>query len=137
VRQVHESHRAESVMPGRLVVGPWTLNPGTGVRIAPRQPVLKSQQRRKLIDERWREIRGVVKATVTSLVQKTHRIRRFPPQNCEVIQLARITGSDAVHARSNRALAANFKMRSQSLAAGYLTVYQEGRVQLPLRPPQG
>jgi hypothetical protein len=72
-------------MPGRLVAGPWTLNPGTGVRIAPRQPVLKSQQRRKLIDERWREIRGVVKATVTSLVQKTHRIRTFPPQNCEVI----------------------------------------------------
>jgi hypothetical protein len=36
---VHESHRAESVMPGRLVAGPWTLNPGTGVRIAPRQPV--------------------------------------------------------------------------------------------------
>ena len=83
-------------------------------------------------------IRGVVKATVTSLVQKTHRIRRFPPpQNCEVIQLARITGSDPVHARSNRALAANFRKWSQSLAAGCLTVYQEGRVQLPLRPPQG
>ena len=96
-----------------------------------------SQQRRKLIDEQRREIRGVVKATVTSLVQKTHRIRRFPPQNCEVIQLARITGSDPVHARSNRALAAKFRTRSQSLAAGYLTVYQEGRVQLPLRPPQG
>jgi hypothetical protein len=80
-------------------------------------------------------IRGVVKATVTSLVQKTHRIRRFPPQSCEVIQLARITGSDPVHARSNRALAAKFRTRSQSLAAGYLTVYQEGRVQLPLRPP--
>jgi hypothetical protein len=42
-----------------------------------------------------------------------------------------------VHARSNRAVAANFEMRSQSLAAGCLTVYQEGRVQLPLRPPQG
>ena len=50
--------------------------------------------------------------------------------------MARITGSDPVHARSNRALAANFKMWSQSLAAGCLTVYQEGRVQLPLRPPQ-
>jgi hypothetical protein len=37
---------AESVMPGRLVAGPWILNPDTGVRIAPRQPVLKSQQRR-------------------------------------------------------------------------------------------
>ena len=53
-------------------------------------------------------IRGVVKATVTSLVQKTHRIRRFPPHSCEVIQSARITGSDPVHARSNRALAAKF-----------------------------
>jgi hypothetical protein len=31
---------------------------------------LESQQRRKLIDERWREIRGVVKATVTSLGKK-------------------------------------------------------------------
>ncbi len=58
-------------------------------------------------------------------------------RNCEVIQLARITGSDPVHARSNRALAAKFEKWSQSLAAGYLTVYQEGRVQLPLRPPQG
>ena len=48
----------------------------------------------------------MVKATVTSLGQKTHRIRRFPPHSCEVIQLARITGSDPVHARSNRALAA-------------------------------
>ena len=28
------------------------------------------------------------------------------PQRCEVIQLVRITGSDPVHARSNRALAA-------------------------------
>jgi hypothetical protein len=37
---MHESNLAESVMPGRLVAGPWTLNPGTGVRIAPRQPVL-------------------------------------------------------------------------------------------------
>jgi hypothetical protein len=50
-----------------------------------------------------------VKVTVTSLVQKTHRIRRFPPQSCEVIQLARITGSDPVHARSSRALAAKFE----------------------------
>ena len=49
---MHEGHTAESVMPGRLVAGPWTLNPGTGVRIAPRQPVLKSQPVRKLIDER-------------------------------------------------------------------------------------
>ena len=28
------------VMPGRLAAGLWTLNLGTGVRIAPRQPVL-------------------------------------------------------------------------------------------------
>ena len=127
-------------MPGRLAAGLWTLNPDTGVRIAPRQPFLKcgsKDQRRKFTEEHGRQIRGVVKATVTSLVQKTHRICTFPPQCCEVIQLARITGSDPVHARSNRALAANFKLRSQSLAAGYLTVYQEGRVQLPLRPPQG
>lgn len=66
-----------------------------------------------------------------------YRIRKFPPHSCEVIQLARITGSDPVHALSNRALAANFEMWSQSLAAGCLTVYEEGRVQLPLRPPQG
>ena len=38
--RLHESDTAESVMPGRLVAGLWTLNPGTGVRIAPRQPVL-------------------------------------------------------------------------------------------------
>jgi hypothetical protein len=36
---VHESNRAESVMSGRLVAEPWSSNPGTGVRIAPRQPV--------------------------------------------------------------------------------------------------
>jgi hypothetical protein len=40
VRAMHESNTAESMMPGRLVARPWTLNPGTGVRIAPRQPVL-------------------------------------------------------------------------------------------------
>ena len=66
---MHESNLAESVMPGRLAAGPWILNPGTGVRIAPRQPVEKLA-RRKLIDEQWREIRGVVKATVTSLGKK-------------------------------------------------------------------
>jgi hypothetical protein len=38
VRTVHESNTAENVMPGRLVTGPWILNPGTGVRIAPLQP---------------------------------------------------------------------------------------------------
>ena len=38
--------------------------------------------------------------------KETYRIHRFPPQSCEVIQLARIAGSDPVHARSNRALAA-------------------------------
>src|SRR5712692_8767316 len=70
------------------------------------------------------EIRGVVKATVTSLVQKTHRIRTFPPQNCEVIQLARITGSDPVHARSNRALAAKFRKWSQSLA--WMSIRRDG-----------
>ena len=69
--------------------------------------------------------------------KETYPIRSSLLKNCEVIQLARITGSDPVDARSNRALAANFKKWSQSLAAGYLTVYQEGRVQLPLRPPQG
>ena len=36
--------RAESVMPGRLVAGLWTLNPDTGVRIAPRQPVLETSE---------------------------------------------------------------------------------------------
>ena len=59
-----------------------------------------------------------------------------PSSCCEVIQLVRITGSDPVHARSNRALAANFSKWSQRLAEGCLTVYQEGRVQLPLRPPK-
>src|SRR5258706_9455529 len=87
--------------------------------------------------KRLTQSRGVVKATVTSLGKKHTRIRRFPPHSCEVIQLASITGSDPVHARSNRALAAKFKKWSQRLAAGCLTVYQEGRVQLPLRPPQG
>jgi hypothetical protein len=38
---VHGSSVAESVMPGRLVAGPWILNPDMGVRIAPRQPVSK------------------------------------------------------------------------------------------------
>lgn len=124
-------------MPGRL--SGRTLDFESGYGRSNRSPAasLESQQRRKPIEEQWREIRGVVKATVTSLVQKTHRIRRFPPQSCEVIQLARIAGSDPVHARSNRALAAKFRKRSQSPAAGCLAVYQEGRVQLPLRPPQG
>jgi hypothetical protein len=53
-------------MPGRLAAGLWTLNPDTGVRIAPRQPVWKREQRGSLL----KRVRGVVKATVTSLVQK-------------------------------------------------------------------
>lgn len=130
---MHESNSAEGVMPGRLGAGLWTLNPDTGVRIAPRQPVWK-RERRKFTG---REFRGVVKATVISLGKK-HTVSEGSLLNsCEVIQLARITGSDPVHARSNRALAAKFEKWSQSLAAGCLTVYQEGRVQLPLRPPQG
>src|SRR5260370_24754675 len=121
-------------MPGRLVAGPWTLNPGTSVRIAPRQPVWKREQRRKFTEQKKR-IRGVVKATVTYLGKKHTVSAASLPHSCEVIQLARITGSDPVHARSNRALAAKFEKWSQSLAAGCLTVYPEGRVQLPLRPP--
>lgn len=34
-----ESHRFCQILPGRLVVGPRTLNPLTGVRIPPRQPI--------------------------------------------------------------------------------------------------
>ena len=131
---VHESNRAESVMPGRLVAGPWTLNPGTGVRIAPRQPIWKTNKGGKLRESIAQNSRSGEGYGYFSW-KETHRIHRFPPQSCEVIQLARITGSDPVHARSNRALAAKFRKWSQSLAAGYLTVYQEGRVQLPLRPP--
>jgi hypothetical protein len=137
VRTVHESRTAENVMSGRLAAGLWTLNPDTGVRIAPRQPIWEDEQKEEDHQRTLNRIRGVVKVTVTSLWKETYRIRRVPPQSCEVIQLARITGSDPVHARSNRALAAKFEKRSQSLAAGCLTVYQEGRVQLPLRPPQG
>jgi hypothetical protein len=33
VRAVHESDTAESLMPSRLVAGPWTLNPADDVRI--------------------------------------------------------------------------------------------------------
>src|SRR5258707_13422470 len=39
---VHESNLAESVMPGRLVAGPWTFNSGTGVRIAAPPPALEA-----------------------------------------------------------------------------------------------
>ena len=58
--------------------------------------------------------------------KETHRIRTFPPQNCEVIQLARITGSDPVHARSNRALRSQIRKWSQSLAAGCLSIRRDG-----------
>jgi hypothetical protein len=52
---MHESNLAESVMPGRLVAGPWTLNLGAGVRIAPRQPVWKLEQTRKFTEEKFEE----------------------------------------------------------------------------------
>jgi hypothetical protein len=80
VRTVHESDIAEGVMPGRLVAGPWTLNLGMGVRFAPRQPIWKTTNKEESYESALLRIRGVVKVTVTSLVQKTHRIRRFPPQ---------------------------------------------------------
>src|SRR5258708_1886460 len=105
VHAVHESNRAESVMPGRLVAGPWALNPGTGVRIAPRQPIWKREQRRRFTEENSRsgEDYGYFSW------KETYRIRRFPPQSCEVIQLARITRADPVNARWKRALAAKFE----------------------------
>jgi hypothetical protein len=64
VRSVHESNTAESVMPGRRVAELRTLNPDTGVRIAPRQPIWEDEQKEE------DRIRGVVKATVTSLGKK-------------------------------------------------------------------
>ncbi len=132
---MHESNRAESVMPGRLAAGLWTLNPDTGVRIAPRRPNLGRRGKGGRSQESIRQNSRSGEGYGHFSWKETYRIRRFPPQNCEVIQLARITGSDPVHARSSRALAAKFEKWSQSLAAGCLTVYQEGRVQLPLRPP--
>src|SRR5258708_10018734 len=93
----------------------------------------ESQQRRKLIrNSRSGEGYGYFSW------KETYRVRMFPPQSCEVIQLARITGSDPVHARSNRALAAKFRKWSQSLAAGQPNVFPEGPGQIPLRlPPRG
>ena len=58
-------------------------------------------------------VRGVVKATVTSLSKKTPYLT-VPSSCCEVIQLARITGSDPVHAGSNPALAAKLKVVAES-----------------------
>ena len=55
----------------------------------------------------------MVKATVTSLSKKTPCLN-VPSSCCEVIQLVRITGSDPVHARSNRALAAKFEGVAES-----------------------
>jgi hypothetical protein len=69
VRSVHESDTAEGVMPGRLVAGPWTLNPGMGVRFAPRQPIWKTKKEESY-ERALLRIRGVVKATVTSLGKK-------------------------------------------------------------------
>ena len=54
-----------------------------------------------------------MKATVTSLSKKTPCLN-VPSSRCEVIQLVRITGSDPVHARSNRALAAKFEAVAES-----------------------
>ena len=112
--------------PGRSMVGRGPLKLGMSVRFAPRQP------------SSCVKFRGVRRPRLL-LFPRTIRVWLFPPQHCEVIQLARMAGSDPAHARSNRALAAKVQSlkRSQSLAAGCLTVYQEGRVQLPLRPPRG
>jgi hypothetical protein len=61
---MHESNAGSSS--GR------TLDFESGYGRSNRSPAasLESQQRRKLINKLWREIRGVVKAAVTSLVQK-------------------------------------------------------------------
>ena len=59
------------------------------------------------------KIRGVVKATVTSHLKKTPLLI-VPSSCCGVIQLDRITGSDPVHARSNRALATKLRVVAES-----------------------
>ncbi len=108
-------------MPGRSMAGHESLKLAMGVRFAPRQPDL-------LV-----EFRGVVKATVTSLCRKTPCLN-VSSSRCEVIQLVRITGSDPGSCTFESCPRSHL-VRSQSLAERCLTVYQEGRVQLPLRPP--
>jgi hypothetical protein len=68
---VHESDTAEGVMPGRLVTGTLDFEPGYGRSI--RSPAANSEdeQREEGYERALLRIRGVVKPTVTSLVQKT------------------------------------------------------------------
>ena len=51
--------------------------------------------------------------------------------------MVRITGSDPVHARSNRALAANFETRSQSLAARTPDCLSGGTGSIPVATATG
>ena len=54
---------ADTVMPGRSMAGRGSLKPATSVRFAPRQSTRREAQK----------VRGVVKATVTS-VEKKHTV---------------------------------------------------------------
>src|SRR6266436_1178985 len=91
-------------MPGRLAAGLWTLNPDTGVRIAPGSQLVTRVTGRKVVREYLDRDRGVVKGYgYFSCPENTPYPQVPSSQSCEVIQLARITGSDPVHARSNRA----------------------------------
>ena len=82
---VHESDTAEGVIAGSS--SGRTLDFESGYGRSNRSPAasLEDEQKEESCERALPRIRGVVKATVTSLVQKTHRVHWFPPQNCEVI----------------------------------------------------
>jgi hypothetical protein len=54
-------------------------------------------------------VSDAIDATVWLSIHDTDRRRLGHNEDCEVIQMARITESDPVRGRSNRALPANFK----------------------------
>ena len=93
-------------MPGRSMVGRESLKLVHERSI--RSPAAKIRFELK--------VRVVAKVTVTSLARnKPYLI--VPSSCCEVIQLARIAGSDPVHAGSNPALAAKV-LRSVAGSSG-------------------
>ena len=95
---MHESNIAESVMPGRLVAGPWILNPGR---------------------------RTFESGLLSRLGSQFFDNLKFP--------LRPMAGRCALNAEI--VVQVHGGSRSYGLSAGWLTVYQQGRVQFPLAPP--
>lgn len=112
---MHESDTAESLMPGRLVAGLWTLNSGR-------------RSNRALLIQPGSQFFDNFEIPSSSNGRTLRSEREVPRLRSGFRQQA---GTPAMRLKFE----STGGSRSYGLSAGWLIVSQQGRVQLPLAPP--